>query len=924
MARKIGYTLNRNGKIETNKSESSRRYYRRELLGMSTVQLRDIARREKVIQGIINPMDKDALIETIMRYRGADENLLIRKYSKAGWQALETALRRTNLQPHPSLHPECSAKFTIWQKLAVDFYDRLTVHYDPELVGTNALVLDCDGNLCGIFNVEPKGKAQDALYLRKEACLPCKEAAVKRYTLLFFDRAASAQIFRIYSGEAAYTPENIRTAQVPLVDFTVREPKTLHLPVAIDFGTSNTAAGAYLDHLYFESQQLETPPQIRENEINYAIFYDRLHDFAETNLLPSVVSVLSLKDQEEPQYLFGYDAVEMAADSYIDEGFCVFYDMKRWITDYEKNEEITDRHGRRAFVSRKEILRAFFLHVIHALENRLKCRIHDIHISSPVKQKYLFQKLFREILPEYAVEHDTIDEGVSVLYNTVSELIEQKKARKNQLYHALIIDCGGGTTDLSSCKFRVDDQRVSYKIDIETAYENGDTDFGGNNLTYRIMQLLKLKIAELLAQAYDQQQTDGNWALQHEVYGNKAAFDVKTRERVRQIQATKELLRAFDVDIFRSVDEKGPAALYQGIDKAYEMAEAIIPTKFKEWEKESRTDYFKVKNNFYFLFHCAEQVKKAFFEKAGALKIILTAEGNHEAPGRNWQLRREIPIDDGESIVLPMDKWKLAVHQDGGMVTIKQMRDIVFSIFDVNLLLTPDIYGVIQKFLSPLYESGDIEDYNIIKLTGQSCKIDLFRDSLKEFVPGRVIKSKRKSGDSSDCRELKMTCIDGALKYLRDKKYGYADVHIISQPPKLPYRLTGFTHNGEEVELIDGSRGISHGELSRNMDNLTLMLYLKDQEGNNRYNFTYTCTQDEFEPKTQEEIEAIYGSHIPQDDTDTIIHREAKFFIWSEPKEWGFMIVPVYREGETLMLGKEKFQSFENDGWMNSFFDGTK
>jgi len=174
---------------------------------------------------------------------------------------------------------------------------------------------------------------------------------------------------------------------------------------------------------------------------------------------------------------------------------------------------------------------------------------------------------------------------------------------------------------------------------------------------------------------------------------------------------------------------------------------------------------------------------------------------------------------------------------------------------------------------------------------------------------GRVIKSKRKSGDRSDCRELKMTCIDGALKYLRDKKYGYADVHIISQPPKLPYRLTGFTHNGEEIDLIDGMAGISHGELSRNMDNLTLMLYLKDEDGNNRYNFTYTCTQAEFEPKTQEEIEAIYGDHIPQDDTDNIINREAKFFIWSEPKEWGFMIVPVYREGETLMLGKEKFAS---------------
>ena len=59
-------------------------------------------------------------------------------------------------------------------------------------------------------------------------------------------------------------------------------------------------------------------------------------------------------------------------------------------------------------------------------------------------------------------------------------------------YRALVIDCGGGTTDMCSCRFRIWDERVSYRISIETSYENGDADFGGNNLTYRIMQLLKV------------------------------------------------------------------------------------------------------------------------------------------------------------------------------------------------------------------------------------------------------------------------------------------------------------------------------------------------------------------------------------------------------------------------------------------------
>ena len=79
-----------------------------------------------------------------------------------------------------------------------------------------------------------------------------------------------------------------------------------------------------------------------------------------------------------------------------------------------------------------------------------------------------------------------LDEGVAVLYNTISTLIKEKQYQDGETYRALIIDCGGGTTDLSSCRFRITDRRVAYQIDIATAYENGNTDFGGNNLTYRV------------------------------------------------------------------------------------------------------------------------------------------------------------------------------------------------------------------------------------------------------------------------------------------------------------------------------------------------------------------------------------------------------------------------------------------------------
>ena len=72
-----------------------------------------------------------------------------------------------------------------------------------------------------------------------------------------------------------------------------------------------------------------------------------------------------------------------------------------------------------------------------------------------MKQKPLFVKLFQEILPDYRLESENmLDEGVAVLYNTISTLIKEKQYQDGETYRGLIIDCGGGTTDLSSCRFR--------------------------------------------------------------------------------------------------------------------------------------------------------------------------------------------------------------------------------------------------------------------------------------------------------------------------------------------------------------------------------------------------------------------------------------------------------------------------------------
>lgn len=871
---KYGYTLKQN----TDGKQADNRYHESDLMLMTSFQLREICRREKIIQGVINPMDKEELVRVILRFRGADEYFLIQKADEDGMQAVERAIRGARIHEKHDRNLKCSSKITAYEGLAIGFYDGLKLPYDRRFVGTNAFVIGGDLSLCAVLNVVPAGNKTDCLYLTKAAELPCVESDVKNYSLYCMERRESELLYRIYNGKYEFLPETMEIYRIPLLDFEVKKPVPLSMPMAMDFGTSNTTAGVYLDSQYFAEAGLQKGERgLKENDTNYAAFYDTAAGWRESTLLPSVAGVLSV-EEGKPEFLFGYDAIHLAESSYIDEGFCVFYDIKRWIGDYNRQEEITDRQGRRGFVPRKDILKAYFEYVIRNVKDQFKCDIREVHISCPVKQKAQFQKLFAEVLPEYAIEkQDMIDEGVSVLYNTVSEMIGKGAARDGEEYKALIIDCGGGTTDLCSCSFKVWDKRVAYRIEINTSYENGDTDFGGNNLTFRIMQLLKVAIVN---------------RLYREI-----------------LEPEKEIIAAFDIDVFRHVDQYGVNEIYRGLEENYKKAEQYLPTRFREFENQSRADYYKVKNNFYFLFHLAETVKKEFYNRVGTLRIALSSRSVSES-ATTW---------------IEADKWKLSAFTEKGLETIKEFPAVYLSIYEMELLLKADIYGIIRRFMEKMYAENVLEEYSIIKLTGQSCKIDIFRDALKEYVPGKTIQFKRRSGDLTQDFELKMTCVDGALKYLKDKKYGFADVTIRTEEPALPYRITAYTHNGEEIVLIQRlKRNSRSGMISRHMEDLALKLYLKDADGRERYQYTCYSSLTDFCEKEYEEIQAQYGKHIQQADTDDIVENEVKFFVWARPQEWAFSVVPVYRKEGKLYLGKEEEFYFENDGWVQNFFDGTK
>ena len=167
----------------------------------------------------------------------------------------------------------------------------------------------------------------------------------------------------------------------------------------------------------------------------------------------------------------------MNRQNYRDEDTAVFYDIKRWISDADRVESVILKSGYKYQFPRKEMLRAYLDHLLEMARQQFKCSFTNIQLLAPIRQKEKFRRVFKELLPEYTVNCE-LDEGMAVLFHSIHSMIRAKAYEERRWYHALVIDCGGGTTDLTSGRFRIENNRVSYIIDLETRYENGDTNLG--------------------------------------------------------------------------------------------------------------------------------------------------------------------------------------------------------------------------------------------------------------------------------------------------------------------------------------------------------------------------------------------------------------------------------------------------------------
>ncbi|MBC2098127.1 molecular chaperone [Listeria booriae] len=859
------------------KSKQQQKYTRKQLERLTTLQLRDICYREKLVKGIANSLDRLAFIETILKFRGANEDYLIKIYNAAGFERLAQLVQKNLGEPLFSKSPiHNPAKLTIYSGLAIEKRDEYKVITSDSLVlESNVLLVDENKKLCAIFYLLPT-EAEDSFYLCMEKGMHHALSNQKNYKLLYFGQRESEYLFDVYM-------ENEQNLQIPLDYYETEMPNVIvqslvetKTTLAIDFGTSNTTVGAYLtdDYLPVVPEHDVLHNHIRLNDINLVTFLNT--EGVRDVIVPTVIGIADCENPDELIYEYGYTALRDATYMSGSQINSVFYGLKRWIHSYDEQEEVIDYAGNLTMVQRGEIIRQYLLFLIRQAEQQLKCQIKKLHISSPVKLKQQHLMMFRELLPEYDLEmSDALDEGVAVLYNTIANQIEKNHFEEGIPYQALIIDCGGGTTDLSSCQFEIKDTQLTYQVAIQTTFENGDTNFGGNNLTYRIMQYLKILFVDYY----------------------------KNGKRTNHLE---DILQVMVNDVYRFVDKNGVEALYSSLQTKYEEAEIMLPTMYQQYRHQSYSDYQKIRGNYYTLWRIAEEIKQSFYHKTGVSRIGLNVESG----------------PDLDHYILKNQSFRLALRKNEQLEFVYEIPGLVLNLEEINGVLKGDIYRIIKSFLEAFYIDNSLQAYSIIKMTGQSCRIELFRDAIKEFVAGRSIEFRQKDNDVKD---LKLSCLFGAIRYLQDRKTGKIQAKIEHAVPMTPYRIYGLTHHQKEITLIAGNEKLTqtHGHISRHSQVEEMMFYLQSETGEVKSKYCYSNDRDSYEAITYEEINSAYTKHIPQEAVDIILDGEVKFFVYAEESQWGFYVLPISRELGKLYMCKPIFYPFENENWEMNFFDGT-
>lgn len=322
-------------------------------------------------------------------------------------------------------------------------------------------------------------------------------------------------------------------------------------------------------------------------------------------------------------------------------------------------------------------------------------------------------------------------------------------------------------------------------------------------------------------------------------------------------------------DAYSFVDQYGGTKeVYERFYSLYEQAEQTIPTRFgnqEAWGPWKR-------QNFYRLWFLAEELKKAFFSGEPVNMIALPdrfAEFcvvNIVTSGKISEYRLEFPI-----------------HKEA-----------------VELVMAPEIYRVVKRFIEPLCDEYGILTGYRIKFTGLSCQIPVFRDALREFTVGR--RARAKSGKDQG---LKLRALEGAILRSQMERSGQIIPEITEEEAEIPFIVTVKAHDGSVIRIISGQQPDNDvfGYVKRHAATGQVEFTVFDVLGHKVGRRVVDLDIGSFGPIAYDALFETYPMfQALQGDFDSIGEEEIRLFVYRE-ENWDFCVLPAARKQGVLSMG---------------------
>lgn len=322
-------------------------------------------------------------------------------------------------------------------------------------------------------------------------------------------------------------------------------------------------------------------------------------------------------------------------------------------------------------------------------------------------------------------------------------------------------------------------------------------------------------------------------------------------------------------DSYSYVDQyKGAKEVYEAFYGLYEQAEHKVPTRFgnpeamEPWRRQ----------NFYRLWFLAEGLKTAFFSGEPVNRIVL--------PDRFQELCVVHAVTSGGILEYRLD---FSVDKEA-----------------LELVMAPEIYGIVKRFIEPLCnEDGILMGYRI-KFTGMSCQIPVFRDALREFTVGRRARVKRGRDEG-----LKLRALEGAILRGQMEKRGRIIPEITEEEGRIPFIVTVKAHDGSVVRIISGQQpkggvfGIVKRHAATSQVEFTVFDVLEHEVGKRVVDLDI----DSFEQIAYDGLFQAYPVFRAfQGDFDSIGEEEIQLFVYQE-EDWDFCVFPAARRQGILSAG---------------------